>query len=140
MDKNQLARDSVDKMYSIDYFSQWLGIEREIIEPGRAVLKLKVKKEMLNGFGILHGGVTYSLADTALAFAANTYGKLSVPISTTMNYPARAELGDTLTAEAKELNLTNKTALYDVTVKNQDGTVVGIFRGTVYRTSKNILE
>lgn len=127
----------VDRMYEFDYFSQWLGIERVLIEKGHVILKMKVTKDMLNGFGIAHGGITYSLADSALAFAANGRGVQSVSIETSINHIQPTKEGDTLIAEAKELNVTNKTGLFDVKVKNQDGELVALFKGMVYRTGKD---
>ena len=84
--KNNLANKVVDAMFDNDSFSQWLGIERSTVEEGRCVLKMKIRKEMLNGFQILHGGIYYSLADSALAFAANSYGIKSVSIETSISH------------------------------------------------------
>lgn len=131
------AEEIVNKMYNGDKFSQWLGIEIVEVNEGSSVLKLEVKEEMLNGFDILHGGISYSLADSALAFAANSRGKVCLSLEQSINYPAAAKRGDVLTATANEISLTSKTAIYDVTITNQDNKKVGIFRGTVYRTSTN---
>lgn len=130
------SKKIVDRMYEFDYFSQWLGIERVVVEKGHTILKMQVKKEMLNGFGIAHGGITYSLADSALAFASNARGVQSVSIETSINHIKPTREGDFLIAEAKELNVTNKTGLYEIKVKNQDGELVALFKGMVYRTGK----
>lgn len=130
------SKKIVDRMYEFDYFSQWLGIEKVRIEEGHTILKMIVTKDMLNGFGIAHGGITYSLADSALAFAANSRGIQSVSIETSINHIKPTKEGDSLIAEAKEINVTNKTGLYEIKVKNQDGELVALFKGMVYRTGK----
>jgi acyl-CoA thioesterase len=132
-----LAEKVVNKMYDNDWFSQWLGIQRIQIEKGACRLSMKVRKEMLNGFGTLHGGITFSLADSALAFAANAHGRLSVALEASISYPLKAIEGDELTAVAEEQSISNRTAVYYITVTNQRNEKVGLFRGTVYRTEKN---
>ena len=132
-----LAQKVVDKMYNSDWFSQWLGIERVEEKPGYCVLKMKIRKEMLNGFAIAHGGITYSLADSALAFASNSYGRMSVSIETSISHVISLKEGDIITAIAKEKSLTNKIGIYDITISNQENKVVALFKGTVYRTSKD---
>lgn len=131
-----LAEKIVNKMFDNDWFSQWLGIERIVIEPGHCILKMQVRKEMLNGFGSTHGGITFSFADSALAFASNAHGRLSVALECSISFPAAVKEGDELTCEAKELALTNKTATYLIEVKNQKNENVAFFKGTVYRTGK----
>src|ERR1700741_215038 len=108
MSGNDLSRKVVDKMYNSDWFSQWLGIERLVVEEGRCVLRMKIRKEMLNGFAIAHGGITYSLADSALAFASNSYGIRSVSIETSVNHLQPCREGDVITAVAEELNRSEK--------------------------------
>lgn len=129
-----------NKMYKNDEFSKWLGIELVDISVGKCSLKMTVRKEMLNGFGMTHGGITYAFADSAFAFASNSLNKVSVSLNATMNYPASVLENDIIYADANEVSSTNKTGLYDVIVKKEDGTVVGVFRGTVYRTSKKHFE
>jgi acyl-CoA thioesterase len=131
-----LARAVVEKMLSVDGFSRWLGIEVLEISPGRSVLRMTVRDEMINGFGTAHGGIAYSLADSALAFATNTGGFISVAMDCTISYPAAVRSGDTLTATAIEESTTNKLAFCAVTVRKQDEVIVAHFRGTVYRTPK----
>lgn len=126
----------VDAMYDNDSFSQWLGIERLKDAPGRSVLRMTVREEMTNGFGIAHGGISYSLADSAFAFASNSRGQHAVSIETSIFHTAPIRVGDVLTAEAVEENLANRLGHYRVTVTNQDGQVVGLFSGMVYRKSK----
>tara|TARA_R110000850_G_scaffold182062_3_gene307496 strand:+ start:308 stop:715 length:408 start_codon:yes stop_codon:yes gene_type:complete len=130
------ARAIVNKMYDGDAFSQWLGIERIEDRPGYSKLKMTVREEMTNGFKIAHGGITYSLADSALAFASNSHGRQSVSIETSISHTKPVHIGDVLIAEAKELNLTNATGIYDIKVTDQKDEVVALFKGTVYRTKK----
>ncbi|MBP6335220.1 MAG: hotdog fold thioesterase [Bacteroidia bacterium] len=131
-----LAERVVDKMFDHDAFSQWLQIERVLIEAGKCVLKMKVRKEMLNGFGIAHGGITYSLADSALAFASNSHGRKSVSVETSISHTHALREGEEITATAEEVSLTDKIAVYNITIKNNQGKTVALFKGTVYRTSK----
>lgn len=126
----------VDRMYNNDPFSQWLGIERVEDGAGSSVLRMTVRKEMLNGFDIAHGGITYSLADSALAFASNSHGIKSVSIETSISHTKPVKEGDVLTAQATEKNLTSKIGVYEIMVTNQKEETVAIFKGTVYRTGK----
>jgi acyl-CoA thioesterase len=135
IDQN-LPQKVVSKMYDSDWFSQWLGIERVKIESGSCVLRMTIRKEMLNGFGIAHGGITYSLADSALAFASNSHGRMAVSVETSISHTAQLFEGDVITATAEEMSLSNKIAVYQITVKNQKNETVALFKGTVYRTEK----
>lgn len=136
MEEKEKARLIVDAMYDNDPMSQWLGIERLEDAPGRSVLRMKVRAEMLNGFGIAHGSIAYALADSALAFAANAHGIQSVSIETSISHVFPVKEEDILSTEVTEMNLTKSTGLYYVTVKNQEGRAVAHFKGTVYRTGK----
>jgi acyl-CoA thioesterase len=131
-----LAKKVVDKMISGDAFSQWLGIEILEITEGFCKLKMTVRDEMTNGFNIAHGGIAYSLADSCLAFAANADGTQAVSIETSISHTKKVVNGDILTATSKEMNKSNKTALYYITITNQDNLEVAHFKGTVYRTGK----
>ena len=131
-----LAESLVGGMVSRDGFSAWLGIEMVSIKPGGCVVRLRVRRDMLNGFEMCHGGIPYSLADSALAFASNTHGTVTVSIENTISYPAPISEGDILTAVAEEESAGNRIAFYRVTVTNQSNVTVGLFRGTVYRTNK----
>ncbi len=135
MDTQVLAEKVVDTMFTNDYFSRWLGIERVTVEPGHCILKMKIRKEMLNGFAIAHGGITYCLADSALAFASNSHGRKSVSIETSISHTVSLQEGDEIFADAKEINLSNKLGIYYITI-TKEGNTVALFRGTVYRTSK----
>jgi acyl-CoA thioesterase len=136
MTPEEKAKLIVDKMYNNDPMSQWLGIIRLKDLPGQSMLQMKIRHEMLNGFSIAHGGIAYSLADSALAFASNSHGIQSVSIETNISHLLPVREGDVLTTDVEELNLTNRTGLYVVRVKNQDHKDVAYFKGTVYRTGK----
>ncbi|MEP7265387.1 MAG: hotdog fold thioesterase [Bacteroidota bacterium] len=131
-----LARRVVEQMMKEDRFSQWLGIETVLIEQGHCILKMKVRGEMVNGFGIAHGGIAFSFADSALAFASNAYGKLSVALECSISFPVAIKVDDEITCIARELSLTNKTGTYLMELTNQKNEKVAFFKGTVYRTSK----
>lgn len=131
-----LADQIVADMMAQDAFSQWLGVKIRDVQPGYCRLTMAVRSDMLNGFGVCHGGVTFAMADSAFAFASNTGGKISVSIDNSIHYPAAVRQGDTLTATAREISTSNKLGHYEVHVKNQDDALVGLFRGTVYRTHK----
>ena len=123
-------------MYDNDAFSQWLGIEVVEVKDGYCELKMTVRKEMLNGFQIAHGGIAYSLADSALAFASNSHGRKSLSVETSISHTVSVIEGDVLTAITEELSLSDKIGVYLITITNQDNQEVAYFKGTVYRTSK----
>jgi acyl-CoA thioesterase len=125
----------VAKMMQHDLFSQWLGIKVDHIESGACTLSLTIRKEMLNGFGIAHGGITYSIADSALAFASNSHGRQSVSVDTSINHIESLREGDQITAVAKEESLKNRFAFYSIEIRSQNK-LVALFKGTVYRTEK----
>ncbi|MDX1940590.1 MAG: hotdog fold thioesterase [Saprospiraceae bacterium] len=127
----------INQMFEYDYFSQWLGIERLEDNAGKSILRMTIRREMLNGFGIVHGGITYSFADSALAFASNSHGRKAVSIETSISHIESLREGDIITAYAEEESLRNKIAVYRVIVKNQHDQIVALFKGTVYRTSKD---
>ena len=137
MDEGTQAPKIIAAMYEKDAFSQWLGIERLEDAPGRSVIRMTVRPEMVNGFGITHGGITYSFADSAFAFASNSRGRHAVSIETTISHIAAVHPGDVLTAVATEDNVAHKLAIYTVHVHNQKEELVALFKGTVYRTSRN---
>ena len=131
-----LAKKVVDKMINEDAFSQWLGIKVLEISEGFCKLQIKVRDEMTNGFSIAHGGISYSLADSCLAFASNSYGIQSFSLETSISHTKKVESGDILIATSKEINKTNRTALYYITITNQNKEEIAHFKGTVYRTEK----
>ncbi|MFM9986620.1 MAG: hotdog fold thioesterase [Flavobacteriales bacterium] len=136
MSPEEKAKKIVDKMYNNDPMSQWLGIQRLQDGPGISRLSMVVREEMLNGFSIVHGGITYCLADSALAFASNGHGIQAVSIETSISHVAPVSSGDTLYTVVEEKNLTNRTGLYFISVQNQNEKVVAYFKGTVFRTGK----
>ena len=129
----------VNKMFDQDAFSQWLGIEIIEVKDGYCKLKMTVRKEMLNGFQIAHGGIAYSLADSALAFASNSHGRKSLSVETSISHTVSVKEGDVLTVTTKELSLLDKIGVYLITIINQSNEDVAYFKGTVYRTSKEWL-
>ena len=130
-----LAKKVVDKMMGGDAFSQWLGIEVLEISEGYCKLKMTIREEMTNGFKIAHGGIAYSLADSCLAFAANSDGVQSVSVDTSISHTKKVVSGDTLTATAKEIKKSEKTGCYHITITNQNNIEIAHFKGTVFRTS-----
>ncbi len=138
-DKDILARKVVDKMMKDDLFSQWLGIDVLDIKEGYSKIKMSVRKEMINGFGIVHGGIAFSLADSAFAFACNNRNNLSVALDTSINFIRPVHAEDELTAEVKEIHNGKSTGLYHISITNQGGNVVAIFKGTCFRTGKNLI-
>jgi len=131
------AERVVAHMLEHDEFSRWLGLEVTHLAPNAATVRMTVRPEMVNGFGVCHGGIAFSLADSALAFASNTHGRLTVSIENSIRYPAAIMPGDVLTAAAVELSASRRLAYFDVTVRKSNGEVVGLFKGTVYRTSRD---
>ncbi len=127
----------VNYMMENDGFSQWMGLSVEKVERGYCLASLRVRADMLNGFYILHGGVAFALADSAMAFAANTYGQLAVVTDAHIQFPAAAKEGDELMAEAKETARTRKTAYYEVTIKKKGADeVLAKYQGSVYISSR----
>lgn len=124
------------KMLNQDAFSQWLGIEILECEIGRCKLGMTIRKDMLNSMNKAHGGISYSLADTAFGFAANTHGKYAVSIETSINHIEALNEGDYLIAESVIEKVKNKLAFNIVEVKREDE-LVALFKGVVYRTEKN---
>lgn len=121
------------RMFDQDPFSQWMGMELLTIGAGTCALQMTVRKEMLNGFGVAHGGITFSLADSAFAFACNSQGRHAVSIHCTVEHVAPVREGDVLTATATEENLGNSLSNYAIRVERADGTAVAFFRGLAYR-------
>lgn len=127
------AKMIVDTMMEKDLFSQWLGIERLEEREGYSKLKMVVRPEMCNGFGIAHGGISFSFADSALAFASNSRGQHAVSIETSISHIKPLRPGDIIIATANEKNVTKKIGIYEITVTTSDGKLVALFKGTVFR-------
>jgi acyl-CoA thioesterase len=139
MTKDEKARQVVDKMMRDDLFSKWIGIEILDIKEGHSKIKMTVRKEMINGFGIVHGGIAFSLADSAFAFACNNRNNLSVALDTSINFIKPVHVGDVLTAEAREVHNGRSTGLYHIEIFNQNNHLVAQFKGLCYRTDKPLL-
>ena len=131
-----LAERVVAAMMAKDAFSQSLGMEVVEVRPRAATVRMTVGPDMLNGFGVCHGGVTFALADSALAFASNTHGLVTMSIENSITYPKGVFEDDVLTAVAEEESATNRLAFYRVTVRSANGEIVALFRGTVYKTKE----
>jgi acyl-CoA thioesterase len=132
IDPYQIAQNLLEK----DSFSQWMGIKIVFVSHGLCELQCTITKSMMNGFDVVHGGVIYSLADTALAFSAATDGRVALALDNSISYTKKARLGDTLTARSEALNLTRRTGLFDVKITNQDSEIIAFMKGTVYRTNE----
>ena len=139
MHKDEQARQIVAHMMEKDLFSQWLGIKIIDIKEGYSKIKITLRKEMINGFDVIHGGIAFSLGDSAFAFACNNRNNLSMALDTSINFTKATKPGDTLTAEAKELHNGRSTGLYLITIINQNGEQVAVFKGTCFRTGKNLV-
>lgn len=138
-EKDRLATRVVDKMMLEDLYSQWLGIEVLEVAEGYCRIRMMLRPEMINGFGVVHGGVTFSLADSAFAFACNNRNNLSTAVDTSINFTRPTQPGDVLTAEAKEFHNGRSTGVYLITVTNQRDEQVALFKGTCYRTGKTLV-
>ena len=133
------ARQVVEHMMENDLFSQWLGIEVLEVSDGYSKIKMTVRKEMINGFGIVHGGIAFSLADSAFAFACNNRNVLSVALDTSISFLKPVHVGDNLIAEAKEMHNGKSTGLYHISIFNQGEKLVAVFKGTCFRTNKSLI-
>jgi acyl-CoA thioesterase len=131
-------QEIIDIMTARDEFSRWLGLEIDVIEKGYCKLHYTVKREMLNGFGNIHGGILFSASDSAFAFAGNSHGVITVALDVSITFTQPAKEGEVLHVEAKELHLGNKTGLYDIRTTNAEGKLVAVFKGTAYRTGKAV--
>ena len=131
--QNDKASGIIEQMMSKDLFSQWMQIERMEEGEGFCKLKMVVRKEMCNGFEIAHGGIIYSLADSALAFAANSHGRHAVSIETSMTHLRSSKSGDVIHAIAEERSISNLIAVYEIKVQKDNGELVALFKGTVFR-------
>ena len=122
-----------------DTFSKWLDIQIEEIAAGYCKLNYSIRPEMLNGFGSVHGGILFSASDSALGFACNSHGTLSVAIEVSISYTRPAFEGQKLTVIAQEINLGKTTGLYAIKTYNEEGKLISVFKGTVYRTGKPLV-
>ncbi|OIR05476.1 acyl-coenzyme A thioesterase PaaI [mine drainage metagenome] len=135
-----IANKVVEQMLLTDHFTKHMGMELLEVTDGYSKIKMVITKNMLNAFGIAHGGATFSLADSAFAYACNFDGKVTVALDISVSYPKAAKENDILVAEAKQINKTKRTALYLIEVKNQHNELVALFKGTCYKTEKNLIQ
>jgi len=138
-ENDKKAQAVVAHMMRHDLFSQWLGIEVLEIREGYSRIRMTVRPEMVNGFGIVHGGIAFSLADSAFAFACNNRNNLSVALDTSINFIKPVHIDDVLTAEARELHNGKSTGLYDINITNQREHLIARFKGLCYRTDKPLI-
>ena len=138
-DPQALAEAVADAMWSRDRAAQALGMRIEAVGPGRATLSMPVRSDMVNGHHICHGGLIFSLADTAFAYACNAYNRNTVASGCNIDFVAPGREGDTLQAEAVERALSGRTGVYDVTVRDSAGKTIALFRGKSYRISGEVI-
>jgi len=131
--------ETLQIMLERDAFTRWLGLEVIEHREGYCKLHYRVKDVMLNGFGIIHGGVLFSAADSAFAFACNSHGNITVALDVTISFIRSAVAGELLTVEAVEVHLGNKVGIYDIRTTNEKGELVALFKGTAYRTTKEVV-
>jgi acyl-CoA thioesterase len=136
---NPLATSVVAHMMENDFFSQWMGVEVIEVKEGYSKITMTIRREMVNGFGIVHGGLPFSLADSAFAFACNNRNNLSVALDVTITFMKAVNVGDVLTAEAKEIHNGRSTGVYLIQVTNQRNEQVALFKGTCFRTGKTLV-
>ena len=135
-EQNARTAQVISSMLDTDAFSRWLGISVVSAQAGHCELRMRVRDDMVNGFGVSHGGIVYSFADSAMAFACNSGEFVTVAVDTQIAYPAAIQVRDILTATASEDATSGRLGFYRVTVRNQHDVVVALFRGTVYRTRR----
>ncbi|GAA6140910.1 hydroxyphenylacetyl-CoA thioesterase PaaI [Hydrogenophaga sp. 5NK40-0174] len=133
MTPQQTAEHVREQMLANDAATRWLGIDVIAIGPGTATATMTVRKEMLNGHATCHGGLITALADSAFAFACNACNELTVASGLSVDFLAPGREGDVLTAKAVEVSAKGRTGVYDVSVHNQDGVAIAVFRGRSYR-------
>lgn len=133
-------RQIVDYMMEKDYFSQFMGVKIIDIKENYSLIEMEITRQMLNGLGTVHGGVTFAFADSAFAFSSNNDGHAAVALSVTINFSKAGREGDTFRAESKLVNKTKKTAVYDIRITNQHDELIAVFLGTVYRIGKKVTE
>jgi acyl-CoA thioesterase len=132
--------ETAQYMLDQDEFSKWMGIKLIEVREKYCLIEMPVKKEMINGLKTVHGGVTFSLADSALAFSSNNTNEASVALNCMINFTKAVKLGDTLIAESVLISDTRKTGVYDISITNQHKVLVATFRGTVYKIERKVTD
>ena len=136
MDSQKLLKAMTDH----DKFSEWLGLEVLEVREGYAKLQAVIRPEMMNGVGSVHGGVTFSMADSAFAFSCNMYNNISVALDVHISFTKAGREGDIFTIESQEVSSTKRTGIYDIKVTNQHNELIALFKGTCFRTGKPLIE
>ena len=134
-----LANATADAMFARDRAAQALGITIVRVQPGASLLTMTVRGDMVNGHHICHGGMIFSLADTAFAYACNSYNKNTVASACHIDFLAPAKEGETLEAEAVEQSAAGRTGVYDITVRTSSGRTIALFRGKSYRINGEVI-
>jgi acyl-CoA thioesterase len=140
MTPEQLAQACGEALYSNDNAAKAFGMVVTVCTPGRAVIDMPVRKDMTNGHAICHGGVIFTLADTAFAYACNNTNQNTVASGCNIDFLVPAREGDRLTATAHERSCSGRTGVYDVEVVNQDYTLIALFRGKSYRIKGSLIK
>lgn len=138
-DPQALAEAVAQAMWASDHAAQALGIRIESVGPGQSSLLMDVRQDMLNGHGMCHGGMIFSLADTAFAYACNAYNQTTVASACAIDFLAPARKGETLRAIASERSLAGRTGVYDITVQDTTGRQIALFRGKSYRIAGEVI-
>lgn len=138
-ERDAQAKLVVSEMMKNDAFSRWMQIQIIEIREGYSHISMQIRKEMLNGFGIVHGGILFSLADSAFAFSCNSDGKLTLALDTNISFLKSAKEGEVISAIGEKINATRKTGLYIVKIFNEENEMIAMFKGTSYKTQKDLL-
>lgn len=126
-------------MLEKDTFSKWLGVQVDEYREGYCKLHYTIRADMLNGFGMVHGGIIFSAADCAFAYACNSHGQISVALDVHISFIRAVKERAVLTVEASEIHTGNKISFYNITVTDEQGKIISMFKGTAYRTGKQVL-
>ena len=132
--------ETANYILSQDFFSQWMGVKLIEIRENYCLIEMPIRQEMINGLKTVHGGVTFSFAESALAFSSNNTGNVAVALNCMINFTKAVKMGDTLIAESILMADTRKTAVYDIAITNQHKIMVASFRGTVYKLDKKVVD
>ena len=131
--------NTLEAMLAKDRFSEWMKLRVTHFSEGCATVEMAIREDMLNGFGVVHGGVTFALADSAFAFACNSRNNLTLALDAQISFIKKVSLGDVLTATVEELHNGRTTGVYEVKITNQKNELVAAFRGTAHRTGKELV-
>lgn len=138
-DRQRLAELCAQALLAGDQASRSLGMRMDGVSPGAATLRMTVRPDMVNGHGTCHGGIVFSLADSAFAVACNTYNAVTVGAAASIDFLAPAHTNDELTAQARELWRSKRSGIYEIVVSNQRGEPVALFRGRSHCTGEHIV-